>query len=218
MDEIGEMPLALQVKLLRVLQGEEIRRVGGSVSKRVDVRVISATSKNLEEEVARGRFREDLYFRLNVFSIALPPLRERAEDIPLLVAHLLDKYGATLERTGVHCPADVLKILMNYSWPGNIRELENCMQRMLLLCDGDVLEAGCLPDYLHHRLGGVPAEQLPLTGDQAYSIKRAAEKLERDMIRKALEKTGGNRTHAAKLLEISHRSLLYKLKEYGIEL
>jgi len=218
LDEIGEMPLPLQVKLLRVLQEEEIRRVGGSVLKKVDVRVISATSKNLEEEVARSRFREDLYFRLNVFSILIPPLRERLEDIPLLLAHFLEKYGSTLEKEGVHCPAAVMQALMEYGWPGNIRELENCIQRMLLLCDGDVLDAGCLPDQLR---GGRPTA---MTGEppldmaiEAFSIKRASEKLEREMIRKALEETGGNRTHAAKLLEISHRSLLYKLKEYGIE-
>jgi two-component system response regulator AtoC len=216
LDEIGEMPLPLQVKLLRVLQEEEIRRVGGSVSKKVDVRVISATSKNLEDEVARSRFREDLYFRLNVFSLQLPPLRERLEDIPLLLAHFLEKYGIALEKQGVHCPPAVMQALMEYSWPGNIRELENCIQRMLLLCDGDSLDPGCLPDHMRGR--PTTAGESPLDmANAAFSIKRASEKLERDLIRKALAETGGNRTHAAKLLEISHRSLLYKLKEYGIE-
>jgi two-component system response regulator AtoC len=218
LDEIGELPLPLQVKLLRVLQEEEIRRVGGSVSKKVDVRVISATSKKLEEEIARSRFREDLYFRLNVFSIQLPPLRERMEDIPLLVAHLLEKYGTALNRPGVHSPPDLLRVFMDYPWPGNVRELENCIQRMLLLCDGDTLDAGCLPDHLQKRTLVARQEELPLPPDaQGFSVKRASAQLERKLIRQALEKTGGNRTHAAKILEISHRSLLYKLKEYGIE-
>jgi two-component system, NtrC family, response regulator AtoC len=218
LDEIGEMPLSLQVKLLRVLQGEEIRRVGGSSVKKVDVRVISATSKNLGEEVAAQRFREDLFFRLNVFMIELPPLRERPEDIPLLVTHLLDKYGLLLEKPGVHCSQEVLRVFMDYGWPGNVRELENCIQRMLLLSDGDLLDMGSLPASIQS--GQAPGLRPDFSGEDdgdAYSIKRASEKLEREMIRKALVKTGGNRTHAAKLLEISHRSLLYKLKEYGVE-
>ena len=216
LDEIGEMPLPLQVKLLRVLQEGEIRRVGGSVSKKVDVRVISATSKNLEDEVARSRFREDLYFRLNVVAILIPPLRERLEDIPLLLDHFLEKYGAALEKQQVQCPPAVMKVLMEYAWPGNVRELENCVQRMLLLCDSDSLDVGCLPDNLRGRTTTADEPPLDLAA-MAFSLKRAAEKLERDLIRKALAETGGNRTHAARLLEISHRSLLYKLKEYGIE-
>ena len=217
LDEIGEMPLSLQVKLLRVLQGEEIRRVGGAVSKKVNVRIISATSKNLGKEVAAQRFREDLFFRLNAFMIDLPPLRERSEDIPLLVTHLLDKYGVLLEKPGVHCSPEVMRIFMDYHWPGNIRELENCIQRMLLLSDGDLLDMVSMPPALTTgSASGGSAEHSSNSGKDAYSIKRASEKLEREMIRKALEKTGGNRTHAAKLLEISHRSLLYKLKEYSL--
>ncbi|HEY6871479.1 MAG TPA: sigma-54 dependent transcriptional regulator [Geobacteraceae bacterium] len=219
LDEIGEMPLPLQVKLLRVLQEEEIRRVGASVSRKVDVRVISATSRNLEEEVARSRFREDLYFRLNVVSILLPPLRERLDDVPLLLEHFLEKYGEALGKRGVHCPRAVLEVFMHYPWPGNIRELENCIQRMLLLSEGDALEMNSLPDQLQRRpspaSAGVPAAGE--TADDVLSIKRASEKLEKEMIRRALAQTGGNRTHAARILEISHRSLLYKLKEYGIE-
>lgn len=218
LDEIGELPLPLQVKLLRVLQEGEIRRVGGAASKKVDVRVISATSKNLEREVAQNRFREDLYFRLNVLSIALPPLRERIEDLPLLVEHFLGKYGAEMGKQGTGCSPEVLKALMTYPWPGNVRELENCIQRGLLLCEGVTLDIACLPD----RIGNKPAgegdgEGIPFLSGGSFSIKQVTEQLEREMIRKALEKTGGNRTHAARLLEISHRSLLYKLKEYGIE-
>ncbi len=218
LDEIGEMPLALQVKLLRVLQEGEIRRVGGGVSKKVDVRVISATSKNLEQEVAQGRFREDLYFRLNVLSVALPPLRERIEDIPLLVDHFLEKYGAELAKEGMRCSPETMKVLMSYPWPGNIRELENSIQRGLLLCEGDTLEAQCLPDRVRQSpAAGAARETALFPAEETLSIKRVSEQLEREMIRKALEKTSGNRTHAARLLEISHRSLLYKLKEYGIE-
>jgi two-component system, NtrC family, response regulator AtoC len=218
LDEIGEMPLSLQVKLLRVLQEGEIRRVGGAVAKKVDVRVVSATSKILEQEVAEGRFREDLFFRINVLSIHLPPLRERIEDLPLLVDHFLQKYSEELGKQGAVCPPDVLKVLMSYNWPGNIRELENCIQRGLLLCEGDALETACLPDkILAKPAGGAHTTEVPYLTDDNLSIKRVSEQLEREMIRRALEKTSGNRTHAARLLEISHRSLLYKLKEYGIE-
>ncbi len=217
LDEIGEMPLPLQVKLLRVLQEGEIRRVGGAASKKVDVRVISATSKDLEQEVAGHRFREDLYFRLNVFSIALPPLRERAEDMPLLVDHFLEKYGVELGKEGMRCSPETMKVLMAYSWPGNIRELENCIQRGLLLCDGESLEPECLPEKVRKKEGWEAAGSTPSPVSDNLSLKRVSEQIEREMIRKALEKTGGNRTHAARILEISHRSLLYKLKEYGIE-
>lgn len=218
LDEIGELPLPLQVKLLRVLQEGEIRRVGGAAAKKVDVRVVSATSRDLQQEVAHGRFREDLFYRLNVLSIALPPLRERLEDIPLLVDHFIGKYGVELGRGGVTCSPEVISILFRYPWPGNVRELENCMQRSLLLCEGDTLGPECLPDWARGRgVGAGPDAKIPLPADGSLSIKRVSEQMEREMIRKALEKTSGNRTHAARLLEISHRSLLYKIKDYGIE-
>jgi two-component system response regulator AtoC len=214
LDEIGEMPLSLQVKLLRVLQDEEIRPVGSSTVKKVDVRVISATSKQLEQEITEGRFREDLYFRLNVLGIILPPLRERTEDIPLLVDHFLAKFGVMFGKEEVRLSQDALRTLVGYHWPGNVRELENCIERGLLLCEGNQLDVESLPDNLRRKSNdgasvGIPSDSL--------SIKKAEEILERDLIRRALEKTGGNRTHAARLLEISHRSLLYKLKEYVME-
>jgi len=213
LDEIGELPLPLQVKFLRVLQEGEIRRVGGSATKRVDVRVISATARDLARDVTEGRFREDLYFRLNVFSITLPPLRERLEDIPLLAAHFLEKHGRALGREGVRPAPETIRRLMGHGWPGNVRELENCIERGLILCEGDTLGPDCLPEPLR---GISAAPSLELPGD-SLSIKRAEELLERDFIRRALERTGGNRTHAARMLEISHRALLYKLKEYGLE-
>ena len=211
LDEIGEMPPALQVKLLRVLQEEEIRPVGAAASRKVNVRVVSATSRDLEADVRSGRFREDLYFRLNVFSISLPPLRERIEDIPLLAEHFTAKYKAFDNAAPIRITPDAMRRLLAYDWPGNIRELENVIERATILCL-DAVTAECLPS----RVGGATG-----TGahpeDENLSIKKAEGALERDLIRKALAKTGGNRTRAAKILEISLRSLLYKLKDYGIE-
>lgn len=215
LDEIGEMPLMLQVKLLRVLQDEEIRPVGSSTVKKIDVRVVSATAKELEQEVAEGRFREDLYFRLNVLGINLPPLRERSEDIPLLAEHFLGKYGERFGKGGVRLSQNALRILVGYNWPGNVRELENCIERGLILCEGDLLDTDALPENIVGRSESAPSAAAILP--DLFSIKKAEEILERELIKRALEKTGGNRTHAAKLLEISHRSLLYKLKEYEME-
>ncbi len=214
LDEMGEMSFPLQVKLLRVLQEGEIRRVGASVSKKIDVRVISATSKILSQEVADGKFRGDLFYRLNVFSITLPPLRERLEDVPLLVEHFLAKQSAKLGKIPPKVTPEAMKQLMTYSWPGNIRELENCIERGLVLSDGGTIDIDSLPDSIRGRrpegfTTGIPEDCL--------SLKVAEELLERRLIRKALEHTKGNRTHAARVLEISHRSLLYKLKEYGID-
>jgi two-component system response regulator AtoC len=214
LDEVGEMPLSLQVKLLRVLQEEEIRRVGAAAPRKVDVRIISATSKELEREIDAGRFREDLYFRLNVFSISLPPLRARLADIPLLVDHFLEKQGERLGRPGMRCTPAALKALTGYHWPGNVRELENVIERGLILCEGSALDAGCLPPAIG---GRESAAGSPFVSPETLSIKRAEEIMERELVRRALERTGGNRTHAAKLLEISLRALIYKIKEYGLE-
>jgi len=213
LDEIGEMPPALQVKLLRVLQEEEIRRVGAAVTRKVNVRVVSATSRNLESDVKVGRFREDLFFRLNVFCIQLPPLRDRIEDIPQLVGYFAAKYAGGSEAVPARCAPDAMRLLLAYGWPGNIRELENAVERGMILCEGSLITAGCLPPSLH-AIGDV---QAGASSDENLSIKKAENVMERDLIRKALVKTGGNRTQAAKILEISHRSLLYKLKEFGID-
>jgi two-component system response regulator AtoC len=214
LDEIGEMPLSLQVKLLRVLQDEEIKRVGGSSAKKVDVRVVSATSRNLEEDVVAGRFREDLFFRLNVFALALPPLRERLDDLPLLADHFLARFAHKFNKSVPVIAPETLAALYSYSWPGNVRELENALERAVILCEGDVLSLLLRPE----RITGKAASESPLqiTGE-SLSIRQTGEAMERELIRRALEKTGGNRTHAAKILEISLRSLLYKIKEYGME-
>jgi two-component system response regulator AtoC len=212
LDEIGEMPLSLQVKLLRVLQEEEIRRVGAAVSRKVNVRVVSATSRDLEMDVRTGRFREDLYFRLNVFCIQLPPLVGRVEDIPLLAEHFMASCAADMDRPPTRIAPEAMRCLISYGWPGNIRELENVIERGMILCDGDVITESCLPAAVRN---GATAALPPV--DENLSIKKAEDAIERDLIRKALARTGGNRTQAAKILEISHRSLLYKLKEFGIE-
>jgi two-component system response regulator AtoC len=224
LNEIDEMPLPLQTKLLRLLQEGEISRGGGGNSKKIDVRLICASSRCLEEMVARSRFRKDLYSELNTLSIYLPPLRERREDVPLLVAQFLQKHGKMLGRPQVHCPNYVMRIFMNYHWPGNVKELENCIHSMLLLSTGDALYAGCLPGNLRRKsslfiTGGKPLEvSAPaVVSAKPFSLKLASEKLEKEMIRQALQETCGNRTHAAKLLEISHRAMLYKLKDYGIK-
>jgi two-component system response regulator AtoC len=214
LDEIGEMPLALQVKLLRVLQEGEIKRVGGALSKKVDVRVVSATSRDLSADAASGRFREDLYFRLNVFCLQLPPLRERVEDIPLLAEHFLHRYGSDTDGQPLHIDPETMRSLMAHHWPGNIRELENAIERACILCVAGRITPSCLPPSIRLLDKNGPVES---TDDENLSIKKAEDIIERELIRKALAKTGGNRTHAAKILEISHRSLLYKLKEYGIE-
>ena len=212
LDEIGEMPLALQVKLLRVLQEGEIRRVGDTVSRKVDVRVISATSRDLFADAGNGRFREDLYFRLNVFSLQLPPLRERVEDIPLLAEHFLRRYRGENESRQLRIEPDAMRSLMAHRWPGNIRELENAIERACILCEDGRVTSSCLPPSV--RLLD-EYDSIESGSDENLSIKKAEEAIERELIRKALAKTGGNRTQAAKLLEISHRSLLYKLKEFG---
>jgi two-component system response regulator AtoC len=214
LDEIGEMPSSLQVKLLRVLQESEIRPIGSGAVKKIDVRVISATSKDLSREVEEGRFREDLFYRLNVFSIKVPPLRERTEDIPLLIEHFLDKYGCKLDKRGVRMSSEAMKAMMGYQWPGNVRELENCIERGMILCDGSEIGTNCLPGVV---CGESSSNSLSALFNDCLSIKKADEMVERELIRRALERTGGNRTHAARLLEISHRALLYKLKEYGLE-
>jgi two-component system response regulator AtoC len=181
LDEIGEMPLSLQVKLLRVLQEDEIRRVGAAVSQKINVRVVSATSRNLESDVRQGKFREDLFFRLNVFCIHLPPLRERVEDIPQLVAYFMSKYAASCVGNPAHCAPDAMRLLLGYGWPGNIRELENAVERGMILCEGSTITASCLPTSLH-----VAGElYTDANSDENLSIKKAENVMERDLIRKA---------------------------------
>jgi two-component system response regulator AtoC len=214
LDEIGELPMALQVKLLRVLQEDEIRAVGDSKTRRINVRVVAATAKNLEAEIHKGNFREDLFYRLNVMPIRLPPLRERPEDIPLLSQHFLQRYGKELGKNPLEIAPASMALLVRYPWPGNVRELENAIERAVVLAEGNTLVPD---DFPPNRVGG-RAEFT--TGDmpEGFSLKTAQRVIEERLIIKALEKTEGNRTHAAKLLEISYPSLLAKIKMYGIDL
>jgi two-component system response regulator AtoC len=219
LDEIGELPLPLQVKLLRVLQEEEIRRLGDTQDVKVDVRVVAATARDLADEVKRGAFREDLYYRLNVLSVHLPPLRDRREDIPLLVEHFVQRMNARMGLAVTGATAEAMRLLIDFDWPGNVRELENTIERAMVLTEGQQLDVDSLPDRLR-RPGATRVVAPPgvITTEDDLSIKRASRRAEEDLIRRALLRTGGNRTRAAELLEISHRALLYKIKEYGISI
>ncbi|CAN5768416.1 sigma-54 dependent transcriptional regulator [soil metagenome] len=212
LDEVGELPLPLQAKLLRALQEGEIRRIGGSVSIKVDVRLIAATLRDLKADVDAGRFREDLYYRLNVIPIPLPPLRDRSEDIPQLARFFAERHGTRHGRAGVELSDDVLETLQQQPWPGNVRELENVLERALVLSDGPAVDLAFLGTVMNVRAPVVITD----TELSELSIKKATRDLEADLIKRALVVTQGNRTNAAKLLEISHRALLYKMKEYGI--
>jgi transcriptional regulator with GAF, ATPase, and Fis domain len=213
LDEVGELPLNLQVKLLRVLQEGEIRRVGESRSTPVDVRVIAATVRDLAVESAEGRFRQDLFYRLNVLPIRMPPLRERKSDIPLLVEHFLARFNQRLNTRCRGLDPAAMRLLMQHDWPGNVRELENAIERSMVMAEGTVIGEGDLPDRI--REAGDPIRQSLASGE--LSIKKTTRIIEEELIRRALLKTGGNRTKASEILEISHRALLYKIKEFAIE-
>jgi two-component system response regulator AtoC len=214
LDEIGELPLSLQVKLLRVLQESEVRPVGDPKTHTVDVRVITATAKNLEAEMRRGTFREDLFYRLNVMQIHLPPLRERTEEIPPLCQLFIERFNGELKKNIASISPGAMSHLMKHPWPGNVRELENVIQRAVVLADQDAL----LPEHLPGSVvTGLENGHLD-TLFEGFSLKEAQRSLEKKLIVKALTETGGNRTRAARLLEISHPSLLSKVKAYGIDL
>src|SRR6266404_5152200 len=222
LDEIGEIPLEMQVKLLRAIQESEFERVGGVKTTRVEVRLIAATSRDLTREIAAGRFREDLYYRLNVVPVQLPPLRERREDIPLLVEHFVQKYNARLKKNVERLEDDALAALSGYSWPGNIRELENVLERTILFAERPVIRAADLPPSLRNRpsmpddappsASGLPSAPGPLKE----IVKEQVQAIERDLIVRGLEVTNGNVTRTAKLLKISRKSLQMKMKEFGL--
>lgn len=217
LDEIGELPQPLQVKLLRLIQDKEIRPVGGSETKRIDIRIIAATARDLEDEVAKGTFREDLFYRLNVLHIKMPPLRNRIEDIPFLIKIFIDNSNKKLSKNIRGVTPSAMSCLMNHSWPGNVRELENIIERAAVLAEGDFITREDLPPALAKTSKGPEKSDDGLFGFEGYSIKAAQRFFEKKLIEKALAKTGGNRTKASKLLEISHPSLLSKMKEYGID-
>ncbi|MCA9673846.1 MAG: sigma 54-interacting transcriptional regulator, partial [Myxococcales bacterium] len=215
LDEVGELPPSLQVKLLRAIQEGEIRPVGDSQSIQVDVRLIAATLRDLQEEIRAGRFREDLYYRLAVLPVEVAPLRERPDDIAPLLACFAERHRRRHGRAARFAD-EAVALLSRQSWPGNVRELENAVERALVLSEGDTIDARFLAPHLRPpAVAGAAAA--PGADDGAeLSIKKATRSLEMELIRRALETTGGNRTNAARLLEISHRALLYKIKEYGL--
>jgi DNA-binding NtrC family response regulator len=225
LDEIGSIPVEMQVKLLRALQESEFERVGGVKTIRVDVRLVAATNSDLKKEIAAGAFREDLYYRLNVVPMRLPALRERREDIPLLVQHFVRKFDARLHKNVTSIEPEALEVLSNHPWPGNIRELENVIERAVLFCDGAALRTADLPSDLV-RTPEPPAvthatpRTLPpspsVSDGLKEQVKAAMSRLERELIVKALEQTGGNVTHAARLLKISRKGLQLKMKELGL--
>jgi len=224
LDEVGELPLEAQVKLLRALGEREIVKVGGTKTIPIDVRVIAATNKVLEEEVRKGRFREDLYFRLAVLSLHLPPLRERREDIPLLGEHFLRKYGTELKTEARRISKGALDLLLRYDWPGNVRELENVIYEAMVLADGPVIDEHGLPPRLRGEIAAeegeehaIPPGARPARDTLREAAQAAAESAERVLIEKALHEAGGNRTLAARKLGVSRRTLFNKMKSLGID-
>jgi len=217
LDEIGELPLELQAKLLRFLQESTIRRVGETQPINVDVRVIAATNRNLEDEVKQKRFRQDLFYRLNVVPLVAPALRDRKEDIPLLTQHFLRKFSKAYNRPIEKIDPAVMQRLTQYAWPGNVRQLENVMEQMVVMTEGNVLRLDSLPPPLSE------AQEIntPAVPETEWDLKKALHRVqsytEEFMIRRALEKTENNKTKAAELLGISRRALIYKVQEYKIE-
>jgi DNA-binding NtrC family response regulator len=217
LDEVGELPRDMQVKLLRVLQDGTFERVGGIRSQTVDVRLVAATNRDLVKEVKKGGFREDLYYRLNVIPIRLPPLRDRSDDIPLLTEHFVSKFNARLDTQIHEVTPEAMAALMAHSWPGNIRELENLIERSVLLCEGDRITLADLPGLVEEGaldMGGMDEPPSEMGLKQYVRVYTA--KLERNRIQRVLEEEGGNVTHASKKLGISRKSLQLKMKEYGL--
>ncbi len=214
LDEVGELPMELQVKLLRVLQEGEVRRVGDTKPVTVDTRVVAATLKDLHEEIRNGGFREDLFYRLNVIEIKLPPLRDRPGDIPVLAAHFIEKYAKEFGKPVKALSKEAAEALAGYPWPGNVRELENVIERAMILEETDTIRKESLP--IRPRHSGADSGAARGVQFEGLSIKKASQAMEKELIARALEKTDGNRTKAAELLEISHRALLYKIKNYGL--
>ncbi len=215
LDEIGDLSLPLQVKLLRVLQEKEFERVGSSQTLRVDVRVLAATNRNIEEAIRKGTFREDLYYRLNVVTIFLPPLRERKEDIPPLIEHFLKKFSQANQKKIISLSKEAKDLLMNYHYPGNIRELENLIERAVVLCGGDTITTQDLPLSLQASEG---EETMRRALESRRSLPEVLEEVERHRISQALQKSGGVQTKAAEELGISERVLRYKMNKYKMEI
>ncbi len=216
LDEIGELPQSLQVKLLRALQQGEIRRVGDSKPRQVDVRIVAATARDLEAEVQAGEFRSDLYYRINVVRIHIPPLRHRREEVPLLARHFIVAYNEALGMDVEGFDPEAMKRMQAYTWPGNVREVENVVERAMVLATGTTIELDDLPEIVRDPDSTVRISSDTLSSDELSVKKRSAE-LEKHLISRALEVTEGNRTRAAELLDLSYRALLYKIRDYGLD-
>lgn len=231
LDEIGEMDLSLQVKILRVIQEKEFERVGGTGVKKVDIRLVAATNRDLEVEVAAGRFREDLYYRLNVIPMHLPPLRERGEDILILAKHFLVRFCKLKNRTTLELSAEATRLLISYSWPGNVRELENFMERLSILCDASIITPGDLPPKILKELGCPQPECDPLLPllrgfvwptledmkKQSPGLKEFLDEIEDRLLREALDQAKGVKNQAAEILGIKRTTLIEKLKKKNME-
>ncbi len=214
MDEIGDMDHGLQAKLLRVLEGDRFMRVGGTALVKADVRVVAATNKDLQAQVAKQAFREDLYYRLNVFPIVIPPLRDRRDDIPLLVEHFLGVYAQELRKEVKALSPESMDLMMKHQWTGNVRELQNCIERAVILCDGPTVK----PEHLGLRSMVRTGEEEPqVSGGLHEAGNAAARKVEARMIERVLRETGGNKSKAAEILQVSYKTLLTKIKDYGLE-
>ncbi|MBI5083330.1 MAG: sigma-54-dependent Fis family transcriptional regulator [Acidobacteria bacterium] len=211
LDEIGEMPLDLQVKLLRLIQEREVERIGAAAPTKVNVRIIAATHRNLQAMVEDGAFREDLYYRLNVIPLTLPPLRERPDDIPELVAIFFEKFKQRLSRPGLKLPPALLPYFSSHRWPGNVRELENVIERLVVLCPGDEVTVTDLPDFLVRERPAMEAIQLELP-PQGISI----EAVERELVLRALQRFNWNQTKAAEFLDISRKMLIYRMEKFNL--
>lgn len=211
LDEIGEMPLGLQVRILRLLQEKEIEKIGATSPAKVDVRIIAATHRDLEAMVEQGSFREDLYYRLLVVPIRLPPVRERAGDIPALVEHFFQKHKLKYGRADLTLSEEVLSHFSNYRWPGNVRQLENTIERIVLLTSTPTVRVDALPEFLRQApvSGEILASHLPETGLDVQTV-------EKQLMVRALQKFGGNQTNAAKFLNMSRRTFAYRLKKHGL--
>jgi DNA-binding NtrC family response regulator len=213
LDEIGELPLALQVKLLRVIEGGEFSRVGETETRRADVRFLAATNRDLAKMVEDGRFREDLYFRLKVVPVHLPPLRERREDIPLLADYFLKEVAQRYERAGLHFEKEVFRYFQAYAWPGNIRELKHTVERLAVIAESNAIGIKDLPDSMTATTGNASNVLIQLP-DEGIDL----EEVEREILRQALEKRGGNQTRAAQYLNITRSALIYRMQKYGLQL
>jgi two-component system, NtrC family, response regulator AtoC len=218
LDEISEMHLNLQSKFLRVLEDLTFRRVGGVKDISVDVQVVASTNRNLEAAVKEGRFREDLFYRLSVVPIVIPPLRERKEDIPFLVEHFMQRYNLQFRKAVKGITPEGMKLILNYSWPGNVRELKNAVERAMILVDGDTINVSHLPIRLSE-----PGSATPLpagNGDQLIKLPPKGvglDEIEKELIQQALQYAQGNKTKASKLLRISRDTLRYKVKKHQLE-